>query len=46
MICFKYCPISTTIQHQLLEKLIKDVMQYVGKVEQHDDLTAVVVRVE
>jgi hypothetical protein len=23
-----------------------DVMQYVGKVEQHDDLTAVVVRVE
>lgn len=30
---------------QLLEKLIKDVMQYVGKVEQHDDLTAVVVKV-
>jgi serine phosphatase RsbU (regulator of sigma subunit) len=31
---------------ELLEKLIKDVMQYVGKVEQHDDLTVVVVRVE
>jgi serine phosphatase RsbU (regulator of sigma subunit) len=31
---------------ELLEKLIKDVMQYVGKVEQHDDLTAVVVRVK
>jgi serine phosphatase RsbU (regulator of sigma subunit) len=30
---------------ELLEKLIKDVMQYVGKVEQHDDLTAVVVKV-
>jgi serine phosphatase RsbU (regulator of sigma subunit) len=29
----------------LLEKLISDVMLYVGKVEQHDDLTAVVVRV-
>jgi serine phosphatase RsbU (regulator of sigma subunit) len=31
---------------ELLEKIIKDVMFYVGKVEQHDDLTAVVVRVE
>ena len=31
---------------ELLEKLIKDVMLYVGKVEQHDDLTAVVVKVE
>jgi serine phosphatase RsbU (regulator of sigma subunit) len=31
---------------ELLEKLIKDVTLYVGKVEQHDDLTAVVVRVD
>jgi serine phosphatase RsbU (regulator of sigma subunit) len=31
---------------KLLEKLLQDVMQFVGKVEQHDDLTAVVVRVE
>lgn len=31
---------------ELLEKLIRDVMRFVGKVEQHDDLTAVVVRVE
>jgi len=31
--------------HELLEKLIKDVSLYVGKVEQHDDLTAVVVKV-
>jgi sigma-B regulation protein RsbU (phosphoserine phosphatase) len=31
---------------ELLEKLIQDVEQFVGKVEQHDDLTAVVVRVE
>jgi serine phosphatase RsbU (regulator of sigma subunit) len=30
---------------ELLEKLINDVTFYVGKVEQHDDLTAVVVRV-
>jgi serine phosphatase RsbU (regulator of sigma subunit) len=30
----------------LLEKLINDVMLYVGKVEQHDDLTAVVVKVD
>lgn len=30
----------------LLEKLIGDVMRYVGDVEQHDDLTAVVVKVE
>jgi serine phosphatase RsbU (regulator of sigma subunit) len=30
----------------LLEKLIGDVMRYVGDVEQHDDLTAVVVTVE
>jgi len=29
----------------LLDKLIDDVMLYVGKVEQHDDLTAVVVKV-
>ena len=32
--------------HELLEKLIKDVFLYVGKVEQHDDLTAVVVKVD
>ena len=32
--------------NELLEKIIKDVMLYVGKVEQHDDLTAVVVKVE
>jgi sigma-B regulation protein RsbU (phosphoserine phosphatase) len=32
--------------NELLEKIIKDVMVYVGKVEQHDDLTAVVVEVE
>ena len=31
---------------KLLEKLIQDVMEYAGNVEQHDDLTAVVVRVE
>jgi serine phosphatase RsbU (regulator of sigma subunit) len=31
---------------EILEKLIKDIMLYVGKVEQHDDLTAVVVKVE
>ena len=31
---------------ELLEKIIKDVMLYVGKVEQHDDLTAVVVKVD
>lgn len=31
---------------ELLEKIIKDVTLYVGKVEQHDDLTAVVVKVE
>ena len=31
---------------ELLEKLIKDVMQYVGNVEQYDDLTVVVVKVE
>jgi hypothetical protein len=31
---------------KLLEKLLQDVMQFVGKTEQHDDLTAVVVRVE
>jgi len=30
---------------ELLEKIIKDVMLYAGKVEQHDDLTAVVVKV-
>jgi sigma-B regulation protein RsbU (phosphoserine phosphatase) len=30
----------------LLDKLIGDVMRYVGDVEQHDDLTAVVVKVE
>jgi len=31
---------------KLLEKLIQDVSLYVGKVEQHDDLTAVVVKVD
>ena len=31
---------------ELLEKLINDIMLYVGKVEQHDDLTAVVVKVD
>jgi serine phosphatase RsbU (regulator of sigma subunit) len=31
--------------NELLDKLINDVMRYVGKVEQHDDLTAVVVKV-
>jgi serine phosphatase RsbU (regulator of sigma subunit) len=31
---------------ELLEKLIKDVMFYMGNLEQHDDLTAVVVRVD
>jgi serine phosphatase RsbU (regulator of sigma subunit) len=31
---------------ELLEKLINDVSLYVGKVEPHDDLTAVVVKVE
>jgi serine phosphatase RsbU (regulator of sigma subunit) len=31
---------------QLLEKLVNDVSLYVGKVEPHDDLTAVVVKVE
>jgi len=31
---------------ELLEKLINDVMLYAGKVEQHDDLTAVVVKVD
>ncbi|MBM4338425.1 MAG: GAF domain-containing protein [Deltaproteobacteria bacterium] len=31
---------------KLLEKLLQDVMQFVGKTEQHDDLTAVVVKVE
>jgi serine phosphatase RsbU (regulator of sigma subunit) len=30
----------------LLEKLIEDVTLYVGKVEQHDDLTAVVLKVD
>lgn len=30
---------------ELLEKLIRDISLYVGKVEQHDDLTAVVVKV-
>jgi len=30
---------------EILEKLISDIMLYVGKVEQHDDLTAVVVKV-
>ena len=30
---------------ELLEKIINDVMVYVGKAEQHDDLTAVVVKV-
>ena len=30
---------------ELLEKLINDVSLYVGKVEQQDDLTAVVVKV-
>ena len=32
--------------HELLEKLVKDVFLYAGKVEQHDDLTAVVVKVD
>ena len=32
--------------NELLDKLINDVMRYVGKVEQHDDLTAVVVKVD
>ncbi len=32
--------------NELLEKIISDVTLYVGKVEQHDDLTAVVVRVD
>jgi sigma-B regulation protein RsbU (phosphoserine phosphatase) len=32
--------------HELLEKLIKDVFLYTGKAEQHDDLTAVVVKVD
>ena len=31
---------------ELLEKLINDVILYAGKMEQHDDLTAVVVKVE
>jgi serine phosphatase RsbU (regulator of sigma subunit) len=31
---------------ELLEKLVNDISLYVGKVEQHDDLTAVVVKVE
>jgi len=31
---------------ELIEKLIQDVMQFAGKLEQHDDLTAVVVKVE
>ena len=31
---------------ELLEKLINDISLHVGKVEQHDDLTAVVVKVE
>jgi serine phosphatase RsbU (regulator of sigma subunit)/preprotein translocase subunit SecE len=31
---------------ELLEKIIKDVTLYVGKVEQHDDLTAVVLKVD
>jgi hypothetical protein len=31
--------------NELLEKLIRDVLLYVGKVEQYDDLTAVVVKV-
>jgi len=30
---------------EILEKLISDIMVYVGSVEQHDDLTAVVVKV-
>jgi serine phosphatase RsbU (regulator of sigma subunit) len=30
---------------EILEKLINDIMLYVGNVEQHDDLTAVVVKV-
>lgn len=32
--------------NELLEKLINDISLYVGKVEQHDDLTAVVVKVD
>jgi serine phosphatase RsbU (regulator of sigma subunit) len=32
--------------HELLEKIINDVMLYAGNVEQHDDLTAVVVKVD
>lgn len=31
---------------EILEKLINDIMLYVGNVEQHDDLTAVVVKVD
>lgn len=31
---------------KLLEKLLHDVMQFVGRTEQHDDLTTVIVRVE
>ena len=31
---------------EILEKLINDIMLYVDKVEQHDDLTAVVVKVD
>jgi serine phosphatase RsbU (regulator of sigma subunit) len=31
--------------NELLEKLIKDVLVYTGQVEQHDDLTAVIVKV-
>ena len=30
----------------LMSKLIDDVMNFVGKVEQHDDITLVVVKVE
>lgn len=32
--------------HELLEKIINDVTLYAGNVEQHDDLTAVVVKVD
>ena len=32
--------------NELLEKLIEDVLRYVGNIEQHDDLTTVVVKVE
>jgi serine phosphatase RsbU (regulator of sigma subunit) len=31
---------------ELLEKLVRDISLYAGKVEQHDDLTVVVVEVE